>query len=455
MQKFQSYTRILASGAPAPGATVTVYNAGTLVLATIYSDNLSTPKANPFTADSNGYIFFYAADGRYDVVISGTGIATPYTWGDNLLDNPAALPLSQAGDLLGYSTLPVRIPLGTDGQILTVDNVQAAKVKWASLAASGWSDAGTTISPTTSTDTVALAAANELTVPGGGAASERLGAGAVATGIRTVALGNQASATAPDAVVIGCLASAPPGGQPGKIAIGQGATATHGSIVLGPSADTADGQFVVGGGSLVITDIWIGLSPFGTTPGATVPVTYHGIECSNGDGASDGHICIAGGRGKGTGAAGHVKLQTAFPTSSGSNPQTLIDRHIVNARPKVLVHATATGILSIALPTGTYAGGRLTVTVNATAGGDFQTLTFTFTFAAINKTGTFTVDLDVASSSSACSNGTLTAVASWDTSVANTATLKILATSAGIGVPTTLEAIWQGEFNSRQVTTVL
>jgi hypothetical protein len=38
-----------------PQATVSVYNTGTLVLATIYADNSLTPKANPFTAATNGY----------------------------------------------------------------------------------------------------------------------------------------------------------------------------------------------------------------------------------------------------------------------------------------------------------------------------------------------------------------------------------------------------------------
>jgi hypothetical protein len=66
-----------------PGCTVTVYNAGTLTLATIYGDEASppTPKANPFTSDGTGYWFFYAS-GRFDVRFSGTGIATPFTLGD-------------------------------------------------------------------------------------------------------------------------------------------------------------------------------------------------------------------------------------------------------------------------------------------------------------------------------------------------------------------------------------
>src|SRR5882724_2602843 len=51
--------------------TVTVYLTGTLTLATIYSDNSSTPKSNPFTASSTGDWFFYPDNGRYDVSLTG------------------------------------------------------------------------------------------------------------------------------------------------------------------------------------------------------------------------------------------------------------------------------------------------------------------------------------------------------------------------------------------------
>jgi hypothetical protein len=73
-----------------PGCTVTVYLAGTTNLATIYADNSSTPKANPFTASaSDGLYFFYADNARYDVRLSGGGITTPFTIGDVLLSDPA------------------------------------------------------------------------------------------------------------------------------------------------------------------------------------------------------------------------------------------------------------------------------------------------------------------------------------------------------------------------------
>lgn len=68
-----------------PRCTVTVYLTGTLTLATIYSNSGMTPLANPFTADQFGLWFFYAANGNYDVQISGGGppsLPTPYTFGD-------------------------------------------------------------------------------------------------------------------------------------------------------------------------------------------------------------------------------------------------------------------------------------------------------------------------------------------------------------------------------------
>src|SRR6185436_10386180 len=74
-----------------PSATVAVYNHGTAVLSTIFSDNISTPLANPFTATSAGYFQFYAADGRYDVTFSGGGIPAPVTISDVVLADPTTL----------------------------------------------------------------------------------------------------------------------------------------------------------------------------------------------------------------------------------------------------------------------------------------------------------------------------------------------------------------------------
>ena len=66
-----------------PQATVTVYNAGTTDLASIWADKDGfIIKANPFTADTDSFFYFYADCGKYDIKFSGTGISVPYTWGD-------------------------------------------------------------------------------------------------------------------------------------------------------------------------------------------------------------------------------------------------------------------------------------------------------------------------------------------------------------------------------------
>lgn len=78
-----------------PSCTVTIYLAGTVTPATLYSDNAGTPKANPLTADTNGYWFAYADNGRYDKRYSSGGIASPFTYGDALLDDNAETTLTQ------------------------------------------------------------------------------------------------------------------------------------------------------------------------------------------------------------------------------------------------------------------------------------------------------------------------------------------------------------------------
>ena len=62
-----------ASGNIMPGATVTVYEAGTATLATGLQDESGFPLANPFTADNSAKVAFYAPDGLYDINVVGNG----------------------------------------------------------------------------------------------------------------------------------------------------------------------------------------------------------------------------------------------------------------------------------------------------------------------------------------------------------------------------------------------
>jgi hypothetical protein len=52
------------------GARLSVYDAGTSSLSTIYSDQSGTSKANPFLADGNGLFQFFADPGLYDVKVT-------------------------------------------------------------------------------------------------------------------------------------------------------------------------------------------------------------------------------------------------------------------------------------------------------------------------------------------------------------------------------------------------
>ena len=87
MQKYFGVAQKL-NGDVAPGVSVLVqtYPAGTT--ATIYSVNGGSAVANPMTTDSYGEYSFFAANGRYQVVLSGASITTR-TIQDILLDDPA------------------------------------------------------------------------------------------------------------------------------------------------------------------------------------------------------------------------------------------------------------------------------------------------------------------------------------------------------------------------------
>jgi hypothetical protein len=89
-----------------PFARITVYMTGTTNLATIFHDNHTppTPLANPFTANENGWWWFYAVDGRYDVMITPrTTPDCPWTIGDIYLGTGGA---GGTGNVYVSSTAP-------------------------------------------------------------------------------------------------------------------------------------------------------------------------------------------------------------------------------------------------------------------------------------------------------------------------------------------------------------
>lgn len=92
MQKRTEWARNISTGAPCT-ATITVKLKGTDTLATIYSDNGVTPKANPFaSATSTGIYSWYAANAKYDETVTPSdGTLTAYTTSDIIAYDPGGL----------------------------------------------------------------------------------------------------------------------------------------------------------------------------------------------------------------------------------------------------------------------------------------------------------------------------------------------------------------------------
>ena len=136
-----------------PGATVTVYKAIDDTLATLYSDDGVTPKANPFTSNVDGSWFFYAADDNYNIRFSGGGIPSPFTLGDAQAFDAG----SGGGSSLGYYNV---LTLGATGDGSTNDTSAIQAVINTAIAAGG----GTIYFPP---PTVSYKITTALTVTGG------------------------------------------------------------------------------------------------------------------------------------------------------------------------------------------------------------------------------------------------------------------------------------------------
>lgn len=90
-------------GEPIEGLSVQVLTDPGGIAATIYSDDGVTLADNPLTTDSDGNYFFFATDGRYQVIISGTNITTKTIDGIVLDDSASTL------------TIPLPVNIGGTG----------------------------------------------------------------------------------------------------------------------------------------------------------------------------------------------------------------------------------------------------------------------------------------------------------------------------------------------------
>lgn len=85
-----------------------------------------------------------AGSGTVVTVVGGTNCSVDATDADNPIVNADTQTTNTTkGDLEGFSTIAARIPVGSNGQVLTADSAEALGLKWAS-AAGGYTDPLTT-----------------------------------------------------------------------------------------------------------------------------------------------------------------------------------------------------------------------------------------------------------------------------------------------------------------------
>lgn len=261
--------------------TVTVYDAGTLNVSTIYSDNSSTGKANPFTADIYGYWFFYADDGRFDVKFSGGGIAVPFTISDFLLDNSGS-GITSLGGLTGATQTfanDTNVTMSSAGTTHTLGWTGDLAVGRGGTGASTFTDNGVLLGNVAAAIQVTAAGtANQVfRVPGGG--------GAPAFG--QIAL-NQAAA------VTGALAIANGGtGQTAATAAfdALGPTTTKGDVIVSNGSDNVrlavgtNGQCLQADSAQAVGVIWgtcLSTTPVPVASGGTGAATLTGSLVGSG-----------------------------------------------------------------------------------------------------------------------------------------------------------------------------
>lgn len=87
--------------------------------------------------------------GQVDSVVAGTGVTINSSDPVNPVVNvTSTATLTTKGDVQGFSTVEARIPIGTDGFVLTADSAEGLGLKWASVAAASFSGALVTNSGT-------------------------------------------------------------------------------------------------------------------------------------------------------------------------------------------------------------------------------------------------------------------------------------------------------------------
>lgn len=170
------------------------------------------PSAGSSPLTTKGDVYGYdTAPNRIPVGTNGYVLTADSTLALGVGWKPAGtptLPLTTKGDLLGYDTAPDRVPIGIDGQVLTADSTQTLGLKWAA--------AGTASPLTTKGDLYGFSTVNTR-IPVGTD-------GQALTADSTTAAGVSYKSTTPlttkgDIVVYGSVVSRLPVGANGQVLI--------------------------------------------------------------------------------------------------------------------------------------------------------------------------------------------------------------------------------------------
>lgn len=239
-----------------PLSTVTVYETGTLTLATIYADAAgATVKSNPFTSDGAGYYEFFAADACYDVRFSGGDITVPWTISNQCIVPTAANVLLRSG---GSQPLTADLDLGN----FNVESKNSMPVIRPDVVADGVTDDAPVIQA--ALDAASTATGGKVVLPAGVIKIQSgltIPAGSILEGVSSQHAGAFGTRILKD-------------GNFDGITVGQGAVLRDLKID-GDTGNGGDGVYVMYGRSLVQNVFSNGHGGVGIRVGGKDPATAH------------------------------------------------------------------------------------------------------------------------------------------------------------------------------------
>ena len=129
-----SYDGVATLTVPQGGTGITSYAVGDLLYADTTTSLAKLADVATGNALISGGVGVAPSWGKIGLATHVTGTLPIANGGTGQTTASAAFgalsPLTTKGDLLGYDTANARVPVGTDGQVLTADSTQAAGVKW-------------------------------------------------------------------------------------------------------------------------------------------------------------------------------------------------------------------------------------------------------------------------------------------------------------------------------------